>query len=43
MSIIAKVILELFEETESDRYWAFSGFAKLWEMKLARAERMVNQ
>ena len=43
LSSIAKVMLHLFdfEESESDIYWLFSGFAKQWEMKLSNIDKMV--
>ena len=41
MTAIANAIVKLFEESEVDTYWLFSGFAKLWETKLAHIDKMV--
>ena len=38
MSAIAGAVLDLFEECESDTYWLFSGFARVWESKLAHID-----
>lgn len=43
LSAIAKAILDLFEDSESDVYWLFSGFVKVWEAKLARINDMVTE
>ncbi len=44
LSLIAKVILHFFnfEESESEIYWLFSGFAKQWEAKLSNLDKMVR-
>ena len=41
LNAIAIVIVKLFEESEVDIYWLFSGFAKLWETKLTHVDKMV--
>ena len=41
---IAKVLLQLFgfEDSESDIYWLFSGFAKQWEANMSSIHKMVR-